>query len=230
MQLSPTLTLNNGAQMPLLGLGTSKCDPEKLVAAVRCAIDCGYRLFDCAFRYGNQRAVGRAIREKIDDGTVTREELFITSKLWRSFHDAEHMDECMDATLDELGLGYVDLFLMHFPQAGKYAGTRDYYLCDRRGRVVTDERLDYVDTWRLMQKFTEDGRARMLGVSNFNAFQMERLLRECSSVKPPVVNQIEVNQLVLVFRCGWCLQWLRGRGFFEWFSKCLGYEVTGQIW
>ena len=178
--------------MPVLGLGTSKCGHEELVAAVASAIAAGYRHLDCAHLYNNQAAVGEAVRAKVADGTVRREELFITSKLWRSFHRSEHMDECLERTLEQLGVEYVDLYLMHFPHAVAYAGLDERFRYDARGEVVTDEEVDYVDVWRRMQRFVADGRCRMLGVSNFNAFQLDRLMRE-SGVPPPVVNQVEAH-------------------------------------
>ena len=182
---SPTIRLNDGRHMPLLGLGTSKSPHEALVAAVCAAIDCGYRLIDCAYKYGNQAAVGEAIRAKIADGTVVRDELFVVGKLWNGHHRGEHMDECLQRSLEQLGLDYLDLFLMHFPMSWVYPG-------DVNADAVKDEANDYVDTWRRMQRYLADGRARSLGVSNFNAFQLARLLRECPEARP-AVNQVEVH-------------------------------------
>jgi len=177
--------------MPLLGLGTSKAGSEQLAEAIKVAIDEGYRLFDCAWRYHNLEAVGKGIRAKIEDGTVKREEIFVTAKLWRAFMRKEHMDECMNDTLEKLGLDYVDLFLIHFPEASLYAGLFHNEMFDDDGQIIVDEDIHYTETWNHMQKFVEDGRARMLGVSNFNCYQMKKLLEDCKEV--PVVNQIEVH-------------------------------------
>ena len=122
MSFIPSIKLRNDKEMPILGLGTSKSKYDDLVEAIKFAIDQGYRLIDCAWRYGNLKAVGNAIRAKIEDGTVTRDELFVTTKLWRSFMRKEHMEECLNLSLKQLGLEYVDLFLIHFPQASLYSG------------------------------------------------------------------------------------------------------------
>ena len=122
-----SINLRNGKEMPILGLGTSKSNHNDLIEAIKFAIDQGYRLIDCAWRYGNLEAVGKAIRAKIEDGTVKREELFVTTKLWKSFMRKEHIEECLDLSLKKLGLEYIDLFLIHFPQASLYSGKFSYY-------------------------------------------------------------------------------------------------------
>jgi len=171
--------------MPVLGLGTSKAKDDNLFKAVCTAIDYGYRHIDCAYVYGNESIIGDAIQAKISDGTVQREELFITSKLWRSFNRPEHMEECFAESLRRLKVDYFDLYLFHWPEANKYEG-----LCKPTiNGAEWDEDIDYVDTWKAMQNFAKSGRAKTLGVSNFNAFQMSRLLKESTDV--PAVNQVE---------------------------------------
>jgi len=191
MTFIPSIKLRNGKEMPILGLGTSKSKHDDLVEAIKFAIDQGYRLIDCAWRYGNLKAVGNAIRAKIEDGTVTRDELFVTTKLWRSFMRKEHMEECLNLSLKQLGLEYVDLFLIHFPQASLYSGAESYQTVDESGKLLIDEEVHYTDVWNNLQKFQVDGRAKMLGVSNFNCYQIKKLLQKCENV--PVVNQIEVH-------------------------------------
>jgi len=187
----PSIKLRNGKEMPILGLGTSKSNHNDLIEAIKFAIDQGYRLIDCAWRYGNLEAVGKAIRAKIEDGTVKREELFVTTKLWKSFMRKEHIEECLDLSLKKLGLEYIDLFLIHFPQASLYSGLENYQTFDKSGKVLIDEDVHYTEVWNNLQKYQVDGRVKMLGVSNFNCYQLKKLLRECECV--PVVNQIEVH-------------------------------------
>ena len=191
MTSSRFVTLSNGIQMPIVGFGTSRCQKDQLVEAVKAAIDAGYRHFDCAYVYNNEEGVGEGIRYKINEGKVKREDLFIVSKLWRAFNRPEHMDECMNISLKRSGLEYFDLYLMHYPQAGAYAGPGEAFLRNEKNEVILDEEIDYVDTWKAMQRFVKDGRARMLGVSNFNLYQIKRLIKETEII--PLINQIEVH-------------------------------------
>ncbi|XP_002120756.2 aldo-keto reductase family 1 member B7 [Ciona intestinalis] len=185
----PLIELNNGVKMPMVGLGTSKAKkPNELREAVKVAIDAGYRHFDCAYIYGNEKEVGDGIRDKIEDGTVKREDLFIVSKLWRAYSRPELMDECFNESLRRLGVDYFDLYLEHFPNPTMHGGPGVLELIEN-GKSVEDLSIDYVTVWKNMQKYLESGKTRALGVSNFNEFQMSRLLRECDVI--PAVNQVE---------------------------------------
>ncbi|KAL0131930.1 hypothetical protein PUN28_000006 [Cardiocondyla obscurior] len=115
----PVITFSNGHKMPALGLGTYKSEEESVKKAIKEAINLGYRHIDTAFYYGNEREIGEAVREKIEDGTVTREDLFITTKLWNNFHREERVVPTCKQSLANLGLDYVDLYLIHWPMAYK---------------------------------------------------------------------------------------------------------------
>ena len=121
----PTVTLNDGKEMPLIGLGTSKLLDDEAIRVVRTAIDLGYRHFDTASRYGNEEALGRAFAEAIAAGDVTREELFITSKAWHDEQGAEQVQEAFHGSLRRLGLEFLDMYMIHWPwpQAGRYNET-----------------------------------------------------------------------------------------------------------
>uniref|UniRef100_A0A182QBR1 NADP-dependent oxidoreductase domain-containing protein n=1 Tax=Anopheles farauti TaxID=69004 RepID=A0A182QBR1_9DIPT len=187
------VTLNNGKKMPVLGLGTYNLRGQSCVDAVKTAIEAGYRHIDTAFLYGNEVEVGQAIREKIEDGTVRREDLFVTTKLWNTSHEPAEVREAFDTSLANLNIGYVDLYLMHSPIGATVTAS---------GKTVLTE-VDYVTTWKAMEKLLDTGRVRSLGVSNFNSEQLRRII-EHGTVKP-VTNQVEchvrLNQKQLIKFC-----------------------------
>ncbi|XP_017768665.1 PREDICTED: 1,5-anhydro-D-fructose reductase-like [Nicrophorus vespilloides] len=196
----PTVTLSNGQKIPAVGLGTWQAAPGEVEDAVKNAIDMGYRHFDCAFLYGNEHEIGNAIREKIKDGSVKREDLYIVTKLWNTFHETEQVVPACKKSLENFGLDYVDLYLVHWPVAQKMKGesSKDLPFKDAEGYDY-----DYVDTWKGMEECLSLGLTKSIGVSNFNSEQIERLLENCK-VKP-VMNQIEVhpnlNQKKLIKFC-----------------------------
>ncbi|XP_071498611.1 aldo-keto reductase family 1 member B7-like [Diadema antillarum] len=166
--------LPNGAKIPLLGLGTWRPGDGDVCRAVEAAIDCGYRHIDTAFIYGNEAEVGKAIKTKIDDGTIKREDLFVTTKLWLTNFHPDHVEENVRESLTSLGLDYVDLYLMHWPVAlvhGKGA-----FPLDENGVLIGDDSVDYVDAWKGMESLVDKGLVKAIGVSNFNIAQIERLL------------------------------------------------------
>ncbi|CEE00490.1 Glyoxal reductase [Caldibacillus thermoamylovorans] len=158
------ITLNNGLKMPQLGFGVWQVSDEQATPAVKKALEVGYRSIDTAMIYGNEKGVGRAIKES----NVPREELFITTKVWNADHGYENTLKAFDASLERLGLDYIDLYLIHWP---------------------TPKYDQYVDTYKAMEKIYKDGRAKAIGVCNFDIEHLERLLNECEVV--PVVNQVE---------------------------------------
>jgi 2,5-diketo-D-gluconate reductase A len=164
----PDITLNNGNTIPQLGFGVFQIEPQDTAEAVREALRVGYRHIDTAEMYGNEREVGEGIRAS----GLDRGDLFVTSKLNNSFHEPDDARRAFDETLSELGFDYVDLFLIHWPLPTLYDG-------------------DYVSTWKTMEEFKGDGRARSIGVSNFQIEHLERLAAETDTV--PAVNQIEVH-------------------------------------
>ncbi len=168
----PNIELNDGRSIPQLGFGVFQIDPDETAAAVSEALEVGYRHIDTAEMYGNERGVGEAIRASGHD----RGELYVTSKLNNGFHRPDDARPAFDRTLNELGFEYVDLFLIHWPLPTLYDG-------------------DFVSTWRTLEEFRQDGRARSIGVSNFQVEHLGRLAAETDTV--PAVNQIELHPYLL---------------------------------
>ncbi len=164
----PNLTLNDGNTIPQLGFGVFQVPPEDTARITGQALEAGYRHIDTAQMYGNEKGVGEAIRAS----GIPREELFITSKLNNGFHEPDQARAAFDRTLADLGLDQVDLFLIHWPLPTRYDG-------------------DFVSTWQTLIEFQKDGRARSIGVSNFQPAHLERLAQETAVV--PAVNQVEVH-------------------------------------
>jgi 2,5-diketo-D-gluconate reductase A len=164
----PNVPLNDGRSIPQLGFGVYQIDPVDTVRAVGLALEAGYRHIDTAQMYGNEREVGQAVRAS----GIDRSEVFVTSKLNNGFHRPDDARREFDRTLAALDLGYVDLFLIHWPLPGAYDG-------------------DFVSTWRTLAEFHQEGRARSVGVSNFQVAHLERLVAETDLV--PAVNQVEVH-------------------------------------
>lgn len=162
----PSVTLNNGVHMPQLGFGVFQVPAAQTVAAVRTAIDAGYRSIDTAKLYGNEQAVGAAVAAS----GVPREQLFVTTKLWNDDQGHDRALRAFDASLSRLGLDRVDLYLIHWPAPGANR---------------------YVETWRALGKIVADGRARAIGVSNFQPAHLQRLIDETGTV--PAVNQVELH-------------------------------------
>ncbi|XP_058054618.1 1,5-anhydro-D-fructose reductase-like [Anopheles bellator] len=187
----PMVKLNNGREMPALGLGTWMSKEGEGVAALKTAIDAGYRHIDTAFFYQNEKEVGHAVRSKIAEGVVQREDMFITTKLWNTFHDPSHVEEAFKRSLENLNLEYIDLYLMHTPMSYRFKGWfADDLMPYADGKLELTE-VDFVETWKAMEKLLKTGKVRSLGVSNFNSEQIARLLAECK-IKP-VTNQVECN-------------------------------------
>ena len=164
----PNITLNDGNTIPQLGFGVFQIEPKDTVEAVNEALEIGYRHIDTAEMYGNEKEVGEAIRAS----GLERGEVFVTSKLTNGFHEPQDAREAFDRTLSDLGFDYVDLFLIHWPLPTLYNG-------------------DFVSTWETLEEFRRDGRARSIGVSNFQIEHLERLAADTDTV--PAVNQIEVH-------------------------------------
>jgi 2,5-diketo-D-gluconate reductase A len=164
----PNITLNNGQVIPQFGFGVFQIEPKKTVAAVSTALEAGYRHIDTAEMYGNEAEVGEAIAASgLDRGDV-----FVTSKLKNDAHEPDAAREAFDETLKALGVDYVDLFLIHWPLPMRYDG-------------------DFVSTWKTLEEFYREGRARSVGVSNFQPQHLRRLHGEADII--PAVNQIEAH-------------------------------------
>ncbi|MDN5892885.1 MAG: aldo/keto reductase [Nocardioides sp.] len=164
----PTLTLNDGHSIPQLGFGVFLVPPEDTAATVTSALEIGYRHLDTAQMYGNEEGVGAAIATS----GIARDELFVTTKLNNSNHTPDDVRRSFDQSLTDLGLDHVDLFLIHWPLPTRYDG-------------------DFVSTWKAMAELTADGRAKSVGVSNFEPDHLTRIIEETGVV--PAVNQIEVH-------------------------------------
>jgi 2,5-diketo-D-gluconate reductase A len=168
----PAIDLNDGRTIPQLGFGVFKIPPAETVPAVSRALEVGYRHIDTAQMYGNEKEVGLAVREY----GLDRADVYVTSKLNNGFHRPDDARRAFAATLSDLRFEYVDLFLIHWPLPTLYDG-------------------DFVSTWRTLERFREDGRARSIGVSNFQVEHLERLAAESDVV--PAVNQIELHPYLL---------------------------------
>jgi diketogulonate reductase-like aldo/keto reductase len=167
--LQDRVTLNNGVQMPWFGLGVFKVkEGREVIDSVKAAIKHGYRSIDTAAVYRNEEGVGQAIAESIREYGVSREELFITSKVWNSDQGYQSTLDAFDASLKRLGLEYLDLYLIHWPVKGKY-----------------------VETWKALEKIYESGKVRAIGVSNFHKHHLEDILAEAKVV--PAVDQVELH-------------------------------------
>ncbi|XP_075989277.1 uncharacterized protein LOC142985166 [Anticarsia gemmatalis] len=181
------LQLANGVQMPAIALGTALMDTRLAPHIVSAAIDLGYRAIDTAYIYGNERVVGQAIKAKIDDGTVKREDLFIMSKLWSTFHRTDLVEAACRASLEALGLEYFDLYMIHNPISFKEGGDP----IPKIATVLQFSDHDYLDAWYGMEALVSKGLARNIGVSNFNSQQIQRILDK-GKIRP-VVNQVECH-------------------------------------
>lgn len=188
-------TLSNGFKMPSVGLGTYKEDKEEVLAkAIKAAVAAGYRHFDCAYIYFNEQIIGKALRECIaeSNGKLKREDFFITSKCWNTFHSkkavAEHMDDC----LKRFGFDYVDLFLIHWP-IGLKEGTAEPIPMGDNGKPLLSE-VHFTETYQALEELVNQGKTKSIGLSNFNIEQVKEILGMCKI--RPVVNQFEVNPLL----------------------------------
>jgi 2,5-diketo-D-gluconate reductase A len=164
----PQITLNNGQSIPQLGFGVFQIEPKDTAEAVSTALQTGYRHIDTAEMYGNEQEVGEAVAKS----GLNRRDVFVTSKLANGAHRPDDARRAFDASLAALGFDYIDLFLIHWPLPTKYDG-------------------DFVSTWRTLEEFYRAGRARSIGVSNFQPHHLRRLHQETEI--PPAVNQIEVH-------------------------------------
>ncbi|KAE8613377.1 hypothetical protein XENTR_v10007696 [Xenopus tropicalis] len=183
------LTLHDGNAIPVMGLGTyasAEVPKSDGTEATKLAIDLGYRHIDCAYIYGNEVQIGEAIRSKIADGTVKREEIFYTGKLWCSFFSPNLVRQGLEASLKALQLDYLDLFIMHWPFSVKPSDAHS-------NQPLDFDDVDFCLTWEALEGCKDAGLVKSIGVSNFNRRQLERLLSKPGLKYKPVCNQVEYH-------------------------------------
>ena len=187
---SKKLVLNHGGgRMPALGFGTLIPDPAVTISATRDALEAGYRHLDCAERYRNEREVGEALRAALAAGGIAREDIFVTTKLWNSNHRPERVEPAFNASLERLGLDYLDLYLIHTPFAFQPGDEQDPR--DANGNVIYDKGVTLLDTWSAMEKLVDHGRCGAIGLSDIGLDEL-RPLYESARIKPAAV-QVEAH-------------------------------------
>ncbi|TFY70350.1 hypothetical protein EVG20_g2661 [Dentipellis fragilis] len=183
---APAFKLNNGSEISAVGLGTWKSKPHEVSDAVEYALkEVGYRHIDCAWNYRNEKDVGAGIRAS----GVPRSEIFITSKVWVTYHS--RVEECLDQTLANLGTDYLDLYLIHWPVPLNPNGNDPIYPLRPDGTRDIDHACSLADTWRQMEALQKKGKVRSIGVSNFSERKLEEILPTAEII--PAVNQIELH-------------------------------------
>jgi len=181
------ITFKNQDKMPMLGLGTWKSGPGEVYQAVLWALEAGYRHIDCAAIYQNEKEVGDALKKAFKDGIVTREDVWVTSKLWNNAHEIDKVEGGIQKSLADLQLDYLDLYLIHWP-----ISLKEEVIFPKGG----DDFLDYKtvplsDTWKGMEALKEKGLTKHIGVSNFNISKLKEIMDAC--VIAPEMNQIELH-------------------------------------
>jgi alcohol dehydrogenase (NADP+) len=184
------LPLNNGSgHMPALGFGTLIPDPAVTITATRNALEAGFRHFDCAERYRNEREVGEALQEGLAAGGIAREDIFVTTKLWNTNHRPERVEPAFETSLNRLRLNYLDLYLSHTPFAFQPGDEHDPR--DQNGNVIYDDGVTLLDTWRAMENLVDRGRCRAIGLSDIGLNELLPLY-ESARIKPAAV-QVEAH-------------------------------------
>lgn len=192
-----TIKLSSGSQVPSVGLGLWKIENEITADTVHSAIQCGYRHFDSACDYGNEIESGQGLKSAIDSRLVSRDDLWITSKLWNSFHRAEHVRPALLKSLSDLQLDYLDLYLVHFPIASQYVPIDQRYPPgwfadpDSADPKVVLDRVPIIETWQAMEELKQEGLVREIGVCNFGTSLLRDLINQAAV--PPAMLQIEMH-------------------------------------
>ena len=161
------IPLNHGAgHMPMLGFGTLIPDAAVTISVTRDALEVGFRHFDCAERYRNEREVGEALQEGLAAGGIAREDIFVTTKLWNTNHRPDRVEPAFDASLDRLRLNYLDLYLIHTPFAFQPGDDQDPR--DQNGNILYDRGVTLLETWRAMESLVDHGKCRAIGISDIS--------------------------------------------------------------
>jgi alcohol dehydrogenase (NADP+) len=188
------IPLHHGAgQMPALGFGTLIPDAALTITATRDALEAGFRHFDCAERYRNEREVGEALQAGFAAGRIAREDIFVTTKLWNNNHRPERVEPAFEASLARLRLAYLDLYLIHTPFAFQPGDEQDPR--DQNGNVLYDHGVTLLDTWKAMESLVDHGKCRAIGLSDIGLDQVKTIY-ESARIKPAVV-QVESHPYLL---------------------------------
>lgn len=190
MEVSKSIKLNSGHEMPTIGLGTYTMfkDQADMLTVIPAAIDEGYRHIDTATVYGTETFIGEALEQMISSGKIRREEIFITCKVWNTCHQPDRAKASVEQSLKDLKTEYIDMVLIHWPMA--YAASDELVPKDENGDVMYAD-IDYVDTWKALEECVEGGQVKSIGLSNFN---IEQITRVCDSAKIQPSNlQVELN-------------------------------------
>jgi diketogulonate reductase-like aldo/keto reductase len=180
------LTRGSGA-IPAVGFGTLIPDPVATKQATKAALEVGFRHFDCAERYRNEEAVGDAMQEAFKAGTVQRQDVFVTTKLWNTNHRPERVKPALEASLRRLRLDYVDCYLIHTPFA--FQPGDEFHPTDEHGRVIYDSGVTLIETWGALERLMDDGRCRSIGLSDISLEKLREIVA-VARIKPAVV-QVE---------------------------------------
>ena len=184
------MPLNNGHdEIPALGFGTLIASSVETRTAVEVAMEAGFRHFDCAERYRNEKEIGEAMQEVFQKGIVTREEMFVTTKLWNTNHRPDRVPRAFEASRKRLGLDYLDLYLIHTPFAFEPGDDQDPR--DANGNPIYDEGVTLLDTWNAMERLVENGSCKAIGISDCTIERVEEILRSARIM--PAVVQVEAH-------------------------------------
>jgi alcohol dehydrogenase (NADP+) len=184
------MPLSHGVgHIPVLGFGTLIPDAAATITAARDALEAGFRHFDCAERYRNEREVGEALQAGLAAGGIAREDIFVTTKLWNSNHRPERVKPAFEASLARLGLNYLDLYLIHTPFAFQPGDDQDPR--DQNGNIVYDRGVTLPETWGAMERLVDGGRCRAIGLSDISLKELAPIY-ESARIKPAVV-QVEAH-------------------------------------
>src|SRR6202142_2758775 len=184
------MPLSHGAgQIPVLGFGTLISDAAATISATRAALEAGFRHFDCAERYRNEREVGEALQEGVTAGGIARGDIFVTTKLWNTNHRPERVEPAFEASLDRLGLDYLDLYFIHTPFSFQPGDEQDPR--DQNGNILYDRGVTLLDTWGAMETLVDRGRCRAIGLSDISLNELLPIY-ESARIKPAVV-QVEAH-------------------------------------